>query len=58
MKNAMVQKFQNKNRVFKFSPDNRYLRVYINGRLNGFIWNTDKVIRVDGIEVVSSDFFK
>lgn len=58
MKNAMVQKFQNKDRVFKFAPDNRFLRVYINGRLNGLIWNTDKVIRVDGIEVISSEFFK
>lgn len=54
----MITKFTTKRRNFKFSPDKRFIRVYIDGRLNGFIWNCDKVIKVDGIDVVSSEFFK
>ena len=54
----MIKKYTTKNRKFKFAPDNRFITVYINGRMNGFIWNTDKVIRIDGEEVVSSEFFK
>ncbi len=54
----MINKFTTKRRNFKFSPDKRFIRVYIDGRLNGFIWNCDKVIKVDGIDVVSSEFFK
>lgn len=54
----MIKKYTNKNRTFKMAPDNRFIKVYINGRLNGFIWNNENVIRVDGDEVVSSEFFK
>ena len=55
---TLIKKYTNKNRTFKFAPDNRFITVYINKRANGFIWNTDKVIRIDGEEVVSSEFFK
>ena len=56
--NAMIKKYTTKHRTFKFSPDKRFITVYIDGRMNGFIWNTDRVIRVNGDEVVSSEFFK
>lgn len=56
--NAMIKKYTTKSRTFKFSPDRRFITVYINGRANGFIWNNNKVIRVNGDEVVSSEFFK
>lgn len=54
----MIKKFTNKHRTFKFAPDNKFIKVYIDGRLNGFIFNTDKVIIIDGEEIVSSEFFK
>lgn len=54
----MMKKYTTKNREFKFAPDKRFIKVYIDGRLNGFIWNTDKLISVDGEEVISSEFFK
>ncbi len=54
----MIKKYTNKRRTFKFAPDNKFITVYIDGKINGFIWNTDKVIKVDGEEVVSSEFFK
>lgn len=54
----IMKKYTTKNREFKFAPDKRFIKVYIDGRLNGFIWNTDKVISVDGEEVISSEFFK
>lgn len=58
MKNEMIKKYTNKSRKLKMAPDNRFITVYINGRMNGFIWNNNNVIRVDGDEVVSADFFK
>lgn len=54
----MIKKYTNKNRTFKFSPDKRFISVYINNRHSGFIFNNDKVIFIDGEEVVSSEFFK
>ena len=54
----MMKKYTTNNRKFEFSPDKRFIKVYWNGSLNGFIWNTSKIIRVDGEEVVSSEFFK
>lgn len=54
----MIKRFTTKNRTFKFAPDNKFITVYINGRVNGFIWNNDKVICIDGEQVVSSEFFK
>lgn len=54
----MIKKYTTKQRTFKFASDGRFIKVYINNHLNGFIWNTDKVIMIDGEEVVSSEFFK
>lgn len=54
----MIKKFTNKHRTFKFAPDNKFISVYVDGRLNGFIFNTDKVIIIDGEEIISSEFFK
>lgn len=54
----MIKKYTTKNRIFKFAPDNRFIKVYIDGRLNGMIFNTNKVIMIDGEEVISSEFFK
>ena len=56
--NAMIKKYSSKNLIFKMSSCKRYISVYVDGIFNGFIWNTDKVIWVNGDEVVSSDFFK
>lgn len=53
----MVKKYTTKSRKFSLAPDGRFIRVYVNGRLNGFIWNCDKVIKIDGEDVVSSAFF-
>lgn len=53
----MIKRFTNKHRTFKFAPDHRFIRVYVDGRLNGFIWNVDKVIRIDGEEVNCREFF-
>ena len=58
MKNEMIKKYTTKRRCFKLSPCGRFFRVYIDGRLNGFIWNNENVIRVDGDLVVASEFFK
>ena len=55
---TLIKKYTTKNRTFKFAPDGKFIRVYINGRLNGFIWNNDNVITVDGEKIVSSEFFK
>ncbi len=54
----LVAKYTTKRRAFRVSPDARFISVYIDGRLNGFIWNTPTVIRVDGDLIVSSEFFK
>ena len=55
---SLIKKYTSKNRTFKFAPDGRFIRVYCNGKLNGFIWNNDKVIVIDGDCVVSSEFFR
>lgn len=54
----MIKKYTTKKRSFVFAPDNRYIRVYENGRLSGLIWNCDRKIQVDGDEIKSSEFFK
>ncbi|MBR1763069.1 MAG: hypothetical protein IJ731_06855 [Eubacterium sp.] len=58
MANSLIKKYTNKNRTFKFAPDSKYIKVYINGRLNGFIWNNSNIITVNGDKVVSSKFFQ
>lgn len=58
MKNELVKKYTTKHRKFKTAPDNRYLKVYIDGRLNGFIFNNNKKIFVNGEEVTAADFFR
>lgn len=55
---ALIKKYETKERKFKMAPDDRFITVYIRGRLNGFIWNTNKIVLIDGEEVVSSDFFR
>lgn len=55
---SLIKKYTTKNRTFKFSPCGRYITVYINGRMNGMIWNNNKVVMIDGEPVVSSEFFK
>lgn len=55
---AMIKKYTTRNRSFKISPDGLLISVYFKGHFKGFIWNTSKIIYVDGDEVVSSDFFK
>lgn len=54
----MMKKYTTKDRRFKMAPDGRFISVYYKGRLDGFIWNTNRIIYVNGEEVVSSDFFK
>lgn len=54
----LMKKYTTKRRTFKMAPDNRFITVYINGRVNGFIWNTDTAITIDGDKEVSSEFFK
>lgn len=54
----MLEQYTTKNRAFKFAPDRRFIKVYIDGRLNGFIWNSDVEIMIDGERVKSSEFFK
>lgn len=54
----LIEKYTTKNRKFKFSPDKKFLTVYINGRKNGFIWNNDNMIMIDGEKVCSCEFFK
>ena len=54
----LMKKYTTKRRTFKMAPDNRFITVYIDGRGNGFIWNTDTVITINGEKVVSSEFFK
>lgn len=54
----MIKKYTTKHRTFKFAPDRRFIKVYVDGRLNGMIFNTDKVIMVDGEKIISSEFFR
>lgn len=54
----LMKKYTNKRRTFKMSYDKKFITVYVNGSMNGFIWNNDKVILVDGEEIVSAEFFK
>lgn len=53
----MIKKFTTATRTFKVAPDKKFIRVYQNGKLSGFIWNCDRKIMVDGEEVNSSEFF-
>ena len=53
-----MKKYTTKSRTFKMAPDNRFISCYIDGRLSGFIWNTNTIIHIDGEEIVSSEFFK
>lgn len=55
---SLMKKYTTKERTFKMAPDNRFITVYINSRVNGLIWNTDTVISLDGEEIISSVFFK
>lgn len=55
---SLMKKYTTKERTFKMAPDNRFITVYINSRVNGLIWNTDTVITLDGEEIISSVFFK
>lgn len=34
MKNAIIKQYTTKNRTFKVAPDNRFIKVYVDGRLN------------------------
>ena len=56
--NALVKKYTTAHRRFEMAPGNRFITVYVDGRVSGFIFNNDRVIRVDGDEVVQSEFFK
>lgn len=47
-----------KTRTFKVAPDGKFISVYQNGKLSGFIWNCDKKIMIDGEEIISSEFFR
>lgn len=55
--NETIKKYTNKNRTFKFAPDRRFIKVYTNGRINGFIFNTDKEITIDGEKIISKQLF-
>lgn len=55
--NETIKKYTTKNRKFKLAPDGKFIKVYINGRLNGFIWNNDTIIQIDGEAVISSRLF-
>lgn len=54
----MIERFTTKERKFEMSSDKRFIKVYINGKFDGFIFNNDRVIYIDGEEVVSNEFFK
>lgn len=54
---TMIKKFTNKHRTFKLSPCGRFYSVYVNGRLNGFIWNNNREIIIDGEKLVASNLF-
>ena len=54
----MIKKYTTKHRTFKIAPNNMFISVYIDGHLSGFIFNTDKIINIDGEEIVSREFFK
>ncbi len=54
----MMKKYTTKERKFKFGPDKRFIGVYYNGHFNGFIWNNNRIIYIDGEEIISSEMFK
>lgn len=54
----MIAKYTTKTRTFKVAPDKKFITVYQNGKVSGYIWNCDRKILVDGEEIVSSEFFK
>ena len=56
--NNLINKYTNKHRTFKYSPDNKFITVYVDGRNSGVIFNNDKIITIDGDKVKSSDFFE
>lgn len=56
--NRTIRQYTTKSRTFKMAPDQRFLTCYINGRVSGFIWNTNTKIMIDGKEITSSEFFK
>jgi hypothetical protein len=55
--NKMVAKFTNKHLTFKLSPCGRFYSVKRDGRSQGFIWNCDKEIRINGELVNCKEFF-
>lgn len=54
----LMRRYSTNRRKFKFSPDKRFIKVYLDEKLNGFIWNNDVAIYVDGDKVIASEFFK
>lgn len=54
----MMKKYTTKKRRFEFGPDKRFIKVYYNNCLNGFIWNSNRKILIDGESIVSSEMFK
>lgn len=56
--NAMIEKYTTERRAFGRWPGNRSIWVCIDGRYAFSIWNCDKIVVIDGEEVVSSEFFK
>ena len=53
----MMKKYTTRGRHLEWGPNGRYIRIYYRGRFEGCIWNTDRIITIDGEKVVSSDFF-
>lgn len=53
----MMKKYTDKHMKFKFDYSKKFIMVFIDGKLDGFIWNCEKVILVGGDKVVSSEFF-
>lgn len=45
-------------RKFIYAPDNKFIKVYVDGRLNGFIFNVNKEIYIDGEKYNCQGFFK
>ena len=56
--NAMIKKYTSRRRFFEVAPGNRFITVYVDGRISGFIFNNDRTILIDGEEVIQSEFFK
>ena len=57
--NKLIKKYTNRGFKFRAASDGKYISVYDRtGRHIGFLWNNDRVIYMDGDEVVQSEFFK